>query len=218
MARLRNWFLTGIVVTAPIGIVFYLIYVLVDFVDGIFVALLPERYLPQTYLPYPVPGLGILFAILSLTAIGFLTANFLGRRLLHWGELLIARAPIVGSLYNALKQVFASVLAPSAAPFRKVALIEFPRTGLWTLAFVTSEQAGEVGRLLEDDVIGLFVPTAPNPTSGYFVYVPRGRVKILSMGADEAMRIVLSSGVASATDRALRTQPASAAKTDDETL
>lgn len=201
--RLRAWFLTGIIVTAPIGITVYLTIAFVSFVDRNVGLLLPPAYRPDTYLPFSVPGLGLLIAVVGLTAIGFLTANLLGRTLIRLGERLVERMPVVRSIYGALKQIFETVLAQSSTSFRQVVLVEYPRRGLWTVAFVTSERerTGEIGRLLEGDFIGVFVPTTPNPTSGYLVYVARDQIVPLSMTVEDAMKLVISGGVLQVPDR-----------------
>ena len=196
IGHLRNWFLTGVAVAAPIGLTIYLIYAFIDGIDQIFVALLPQEYLPQTYLPVPIPGLGLLAAIVIMTLIGFLTANFLGRAFLLFAERMVARMPIVRGIYSAFKQIFETLFAKSSKSFRQVALVEFPTPGLWALAFVTTEKLGEIGQRLGTDIVVLFVPTAPNPTSGYLIYARRDKVIMLSMGVDEAMRVVVSGGVA----------------------
>lgn len=196
IGHLRNWFLTGVAVAAPIGLTIYLIYAFIDGIDQIFVDLLPQEYLPQTYLPVPIPGLGLLAAIVIMTLIGFLTANFLGRAFLLFAERMVARMPIVRGIYGAFKQIFETLFAKSSKSFRQVALVEFPAPGLWALAFVTTEKLGEIGQRLGADIVVLFVPTAPNPTSGYLIYARRDKVIMLSMGVDEAMRVVVSGGVA----------------------
>lgn len=196
IGHLRNWFLTGVVITAPIGLTIYLIYAFIDSVDQIFVDLLPEAYLPQTYLPVPIPGLGLMFVVITLTLVGFLTANILGRALLNYTERLVRRMPIVRGIYGAFKQIFETLFAKSSKSFRQVALVEFPTPGLWALAFVTTEKSGEIAQRMGSDIVSLFVPTAPNPTSGYLIYAKREKVVMLAMGVDEAMRVVVSGGVA----------------------
>ncbi|WP_169545504.1 DUF502 domain-containing protein [Sneathiella aquimaris] len=194
-SKLRNYFLTGIVVTAPIGITIYLTYVFVDFVDANITPLIPARYNPETYLPFGVPGLGVLIAVFALILIGFLTANFLGRSFLHFGERIVGRMPVVRSVYNALKQIMETVLAQSSTSFRDVVLVEYPRKGLWAIAFVTSTAKGEVAELDDEDMIGLFLPTTPNPTSGFLLFSPKRDLKFLDMSVEEGVKLVISAGM-----------------------
>jgi uncharacterized membrane protein len=195
LARLRNWFLTGIIVTAPIGLTLYLTMEFVDLVDRNVARLIPLAYHPNRFLPFDLPGIGLLVAIGGLTVIGFLTANFVGRAFLRLGERIVARMPVVSGIYSALKQIFETVLAQSSTSFRQVALIQFPEVGTWTIAFVTAEQKGEIQRKAGDDLVGLLVPTTPNPTSGYLVYVPRKDIVPLSMSVDDAIKLIVSGGV-----------------------
>ncbi len=194
-ARLRNYFLTGIIVTAPIGITVYLAWAFVDYVDRTVTPLIPPEYNPETYLKFSVPGLGMIVAVVVLTLIGFLTANFLGRSLIRIGERIVERMPVIRSIYSALKQIIETILAQSSTAFRQVVLVEYPRRGMWTLAFVSAEVRGEVAGRLKEKMISIYVPTTPNPTSGYLVFVPESDVKYLDMSVEEGMKLVISVGV-----------------------
>lgn len=194
-ARLRTYFLTGIVVTAPIAITIYLTYVFVSFVDANITPLIPARYNPETYLPFSVPGLGVIIAAFALIMIGFLTANYLGRAFLTFGERIVGRMPVVRSIYHALKQIMETVLAQSSSSFREVVLVEYPRPGIWALAFVTSTAEGEVDGLQDDDMISIFLPTTPNPTSGFLLFVPKKDLKYLKMSVEEGVKLVISAGM-----------------------
>jgi uncharacterized membrane protein len=195
LARLRTYFFTGIVITAPIGITIYLTYVFVDFVDANVTPLIPARYNPETYLPFSVPGLGLFVAVLVLILIGFLTANFLGRSFLHFGERIVSRMPVVRTVYTALKQIMETVLAQSSTSFREVVLLEYPRKGIWAIAFVTSEVKGEVAVQNDDAMISVFLPTTPNPTSGFLLFVPKKDLKFLDMSVEEGVKLVISAGM-----------------------
>ena len=199
--RLRNYFLTGIVITAPIIITAYIAWQFVGWVDGIVTPLLPVDYRPETYLRFQIPGLGLLIVAALLTVVGFLAANILGRTLVRFGESVLNRMPIVRSIYFALKQIFETVFSQSSQSFKDVVLIEYPRKGIWTLAFVTSQGEGEVRRLLDDDVVSVFVPTTPNPTSGFVLFLPRRDCRYLAMTVEEGLKLVISGGVLSPTDR-----------------
>lgn len=194
-ARLRTWFLTGIIVTAPIGITALLLIEVIDWFDSNVIGRLPLQWRPDQYLPFALPGLGLVLAVVSLTLIGFLTTNFLGRTIIRLGERIVDRMPIVRSIYSALKQIFETVLAQSSKSFREVVLVEWPRKGMWTIAFVTGDKFGEVGSHLGDSLVALYVPTTPNPTSGYLVYVKKSEVIPLAMSVDAAMRHVISGGM-----------------------
>lgn len=194
-ARLRTYFLTGIVVTAPIAITIYLTYVFVSFVDANVTPLVPVKYNPETYLPFSIPGLGLFIAVFVLVLIGFLTANYLGRAFLVFGERIVGRMPIVRSIYNALKQIMETVLAQSSTSFRDVVLLEYPRKGIWAVAFVTSRAKGEVNATKDEDMISIFMPTTPNPTSGFLLFVPKSDLKYLDMTVEEGVKLVISAGM-----------------------
>jgi len=194
-SKLRNYFLTGIVVSAPIAITIYLTFAFVDFVDANVTPLIPARYNPETYLPFSVPGLGVLIAVLALIVIGFLTANFLGRSLLHFGERIVARMPVVRTIYTALKQIMETVLAQSSTSFREVVMIEYPRKGIWVLAFRTGDVIGEISDAVDETMISVFVPTTPNPTSGFLLFVPKKDIKFLDMSVEDGVKLVISAGM-----------------------
>ncbi|MBO6905940.1 MAG: DUF502 domain-containing protein, partial [Parvibaculum sp.] len=143
MTRVRNYFLTGLVVAAPIGLTIWITRWFIDLVDTWFTPLIPERYQPDVYLPFDIPGLGLIIAFVLLTLLGALTANFFGRTVLNFGERLVARMPVVRSIYGALKQIFETVISQSNASFREVGLIEYPRKGIYCIVFITTQTKGE---------------------------------------------------------------------------
>jgi uncharacterized membrane protein len=199
-ARMRNAFLTGLLIVGPVTITLYIMWWLINWVDAWIKPLLPTHYNPDTYLPFPLPGLGLLFAILGLTIIGALAANLLGRSLVSTGELMLGQMPIVRNVYSAIKQIFESVIT-SAGPnqsFQKVGLIEFPSKGLWSLVFVTGETTGEIVDAKpggEGDLLTVFMPTGIVPPTGFICFVPRADVMLLSMTAEEAAKVILSAGI-----------------------
>lgn len=200
MTRLRNYFLTGLVVAGPLGITAYLSWSIVQWVDGWVKPLLPHYYNPDTYLPFPVPGIGLIVAFIALVFIGFLTANIAGRTLLSYGELLLGRMPVVRNLYSGLKQIFETVLAERSNSFKKAAIIEYPRPGLWAIVFIATDARGEVAHKLNDQghqVTAVFLPTTPNPTSGFLLFVPKEEVIELDMTVEEAAKLVISAGLVS---------------------
>ncbi|MHC5653835.1 DUF502 domain-containing protein [Stappia sp.] len=200
MTRLRNYFLTGLVVAGPLGITAYLSWSIVQWVDGWVKPFLPHYYNPDTYLPFPVPGVGLIVAFISLVFIGFLTANIAGRTLLSYGELLLGRMPVVRNLYSGLKQIFETVLAERSNSFKKAAIIEYPRPGLWAIVFIATDARGEVAHKLDQqgrEVTAVFLPTTPNPTSGFLLYVPKSEIIELDMTVEEAAKLVISAGLVS---------------------
>lgn len=197
--RLRNYFLTGVVVAAPISITFYLTWTFINWVDGWAKPLIPPAYNPDTYLPVSVPGVGLVFAVFLLMLLGFLTASLVGRTIVTYGESLLDRMPFVRNLYRGLKQIFQTVLSESSRSFKQVGLIEYPRKGIWAIIFVSTQAKGEVADRLadNDEILSVFLPTTPNPTSGYLLFVPRSDVIILDMSVEAAAKLVISAGLVS---------------------
>jgi uncharacterized membrane protein len=197
--RLRGYFLAGILVTGPILLTLYLTWLLIDTIDGAVRWLLPDRYNPATYIH--VPGLGLVIGLVALTLIGAATANYVGRIFLRLSERILARMPVVRGIYSAMKQIFETVLAKQSNTFREVVLVEYPRKGMWTIAFVTARTEGEVRDLTGPDPVSVYVPTTPNPTSGYLVFVPRSDIVPLAMTVEEAIKMVISTGIVTPPDR-----------------
>jgi uncharacterized membrane protein len=195
MARLRNYFFTGLVVAAPIGLTLYITRWFVELIDTWFVPLIPARFQPDTVLPFDIPGLGLLIAFILLTLLGAFTANFFGRAILNFAERLVDRMPVVRSIYGAIKQIFETVISQSTTSFRDVGLIEYPRKGIFTIVFVTSQTKAQFGASMGLDLISVFLPTTPNPTSGFLLYVPREDVKILDMTIEEGAKMIISAGL-----------------------
>ncbi|MEW7008297.1 MULTISPECIES: DUF502 domain-containing protein [unclassified Lentilitoribacter] len=197
-ARLRNNFLTGLIVCAPIVITAYLTWNFVVWVDGWAKPYIPKVYNPETYLPFGIPGLGLIFALLVITIVGFFTRNLIGRSVLNFGESILARMPLIRSIYKGLKQIFETVLAEGQSSFSKAGIIEYPRKGLWAIVFIATDTHGEVGNILkEEDTVSVFLPTTPNPTSGFLLFVPRKDLRLLDMNVEEAAKLVISAGLVS---------------------
>ncbi len=193
--HIRTYFIAGILVTGPIALTLYLAWSFVRTVDSAVSAVLPAEYNPETYLPFYVPGIGLIVLVVGLTLIGALTAGYLGRVLVRASERLLARMPVVRGLYSATKQIFETVLSKQSTMFREVVLVEWPRRDMWTVAFVTVPPEGELKDLNPPDSIGVYVPTTPNPTSGYLIYVPRKDVRPLGMTVEEGIKLVVSGGI-----------------------
>lgn len=200
-ARLRTWLFAGILVTAPIAISIYVTWVVVHFIDTIVIPWIPPRYLPDTYLPFAIPGLGVLVVLVILTTIGALTASLLGRYFVHLSDRLLGRMPMVRSVYGATKQIVETVFSSKGNAFRSVVLVEFPRQGMWSIGFVTGVTTGEVQHVTRENVVNVFVPTTPNPTSGYLVFVPKEDVVELQMSVEEAIKMIISGGIVTPPDR-----------------
>tara|TARA_A100001037_G_scaffold27974_1_gene22463 strand:+ start:9548 stop:10270 length:723 start_codon:yes stop_codon:yes gene_type:complete len=199
--HLRGYFLAGVLITAPIGITFYLAWLFINWVDNKMTPLLPPAYNPETYLPFGIPGLGLLMACLLMTLIGALTAGILGRYWIRTSEKLLARMPVIRSVYGALKQIFETVLSHQSNAFREVVLFEYPRRGSWALGFITGTTQGEIQNSTKDDIVNVFLPTTPNPTSGYLLFLPRRELVVLSMTVEEGIKMVISGGIVTPPDR-----------------
>ena len=169
MARLRAYFFAGILITAPISITFYIAWIVINFIDGQVARLLPEDYNPNHYLPFSIPGLGLLVAITMLTLIGWTTAGLLGRLFLRVSEAVLRRMPVVSSIYSWVKQIFETVFHERASPFREVVLIEFPRKGLWRVGFITGKTPGTTQNIVPGGLVNVFLPGTPNAASGFLV-------------------------------------------------
>ncbi len=199
-ARLRNYFLTGLVVVGPVAITIYLVWWFISYVDQWVKPLVPRFYNPETYLPFAVPGFGVLFSIVALTLIGALAANLLGRTLISSGELFLERMPIVRNVYRGLKQMFETVAA-AAQPQRqivKVGLMEFPSKGIWSIVYITGEVSGEIQELApggEQDNLIVWMPTGFIPPTGFVCVVPRKDVVPLKMSAEDAAKLVMTGGI-----------------------
>lgn len=212
MARLRNYLFTGLIITGPIGITLYVTWSTIQWIDGLIKPFIPLRYNPDTYLPIEVPGVGLFAAIFGLVLIGFVTASIIGRSLLGYGESVVDRTPVVRNLYRGLKQIFETALSQKGKSFQKAGLVEYPRKGLWAIVFLSTDAKGEVlAKTGEDgqDMISVFLPTTPNPTSGFLLFVPKEDINELDMSVEDAAKLVISAGlVMPASLEGLENQPA----------
>ncbi len=199
-ARLRNYFLTGLVVVGPLTITLYVTWSIIHWVDNWVKPYIPSIYNPDSYLPFPVPGAGLLFVMISLVLIGALAANLIGRTLINAGERMLDGMPIVRNLYRATKQLFESVVSATGPEqaFQKVAVMEFPSPGIYALVFITGQAAYPIANIApEDDLIAVFMPTHLMPPSGFTVFVPRAKVTMIDMSIEDAAKIILSAGMVS---------------------
>jgi uncharacterized membrane protein len=184
------------VVAGPVAVTLWLVWYFVTWVDNWVRPLIPADYRPDTYLPIYVPGSGLIIVFFALTLLGFLAANLIGRKLVDFGESLLGRMPIVRPIYRTTRQIFHTLFSKSESSFRKVALVEFPSPGMWSLVFLTQPPSEEIsGRLPETDYVSAFMPCTPNPTTGFFFYVPRRGVIELDISVEQAMTVIMSAGI-----------------------
>jgi uncharacterized membrane protein len=199
--RIRNWFLTGLVVAGPLAVTAWLIWSVVNWVDDVVRPFIPPVYRPETYLPWPIPGTGLVVAFFALTLLGFLTANLVGRTLVGWGEGLLSHMPIVRPIYKTMKQIFEALFSKTGSSFRKVALVEFPAPGMWSLVFVSQPPGGDVaGKLPQGEHVSVFLPCTPNPTTGFFFFVKRDEMIELDITVENAMTLLISAGMVQSDD------------------
>lgn len=191
---MRKYLIAGLLVWMPLGVTFLVVRAIVGFLDKSLL-LLPDAFQPDRLLGFHIPGLGVLLAVALVLITGMIMANLLGRRLVAFWESLLARIPLVRTLYSAVKQIMEAVLATDAKSFRKVLLVEYPRKGVWSLAFMTSDDLGEVQDKTIANVISVFIPTTPNPTSGFVLMVPESDVIELDMAVEEGLKMIISMGV-----------------------
>lgn len=196
----RGHFLTGLLVIVPLGLTYYVVGAIVGFMDGI-LAILPRRFHPDAYLPFRIPGLGILFTFVIIQLVGILSANLFGRAVVRAYERILDRIPLVRGIYAAVKQVMEQFVSGRSDRFRRVVLIEYPRKGIYAIAFVTGAGQGEIQEKTKERVLNVFLPTTPNPTSGFLLLVPEPDVINLDMGVEQAFKLIISGGMVSGTDR-----------------
>jgi uncharacterized membrane protein len=195
-SRIRNYFLTGLVVAGPVAITIWLTWSFVNWVDNLVRPFIPVAYRPESYLR-GVPGTGLIIALVALTLLGFLTANLVGRTLVEAGERILDRMPLVRSIYKGLKQVFETLFSQSGSSFRKVGLIEFPSPGMWSLVFMSQPPSKEITSVLpsKEEHVSVFMPCTPNPTTGFFFYVARSAVIELDIPVEAAAKLIMSAGL-----------------------
>lgn len=187
-AHLKKYFLSGLIVVVPIALTVYILLIIIKFTDKLY---------PASYLPFYIPGFGIIITFSVIILVGIITTNFLGKKLVFIGERIIARIPLVKEIYNAIKQIAEAMFAAKDKSFRRVVLIEYPRKGIYTMVFVTGTSSSEVQAKTGKKLLNIFVPTTPNPTSGFYLMVPEDEVIELGLAPEEAFRLIISGGMAS---------------------
>lgn len=197
---LRRYFIAGLMVWVPLGITFLVMRVLIDLMDQSLL-LLPRGWRPEALLGMEIPGVGAVLTVLVVFVTGVIAANFLGRKLVSIWERMLSGIPLVRSIYAAVKQVAETIFSSSGEAFRKVLLVEYPRKGIWTIGFQTGNPVGEVQRKTEQEVVTVFIPTTPNPTSGFIIMVPREDVQVLDMPVEDGLKFIMSLGVVNPKER-----------------
>jgi uncharacterized membrane protein len=192
---MKKYFITGLLIWIPLVITIWVLKLVVDTLDQSLL-LLPMALRTENWLGIHIPGLGVLATLLIVFLTGAITANLIGQRLVHFWHQILHRIPVVSSIYSSVKQVSDTLFSSSGEAFRKALLVQWPRQGMWTIAFLTGTPGGDVTRHLQGDFVSVYVPTTPNPTGGYFVMMPRQDVIELDMSVDTALKYVISMGVA----------------------
>jgi uncharacterized membrane protein len=195
--RVRNWFLTGLIIAGPLAITAWLVWWFVDTVDHWVKPLIPPQLWPDTYLPVQVPGTGVVLAFVGITLLGFLAANLAGRTLIRLGEMVLDRMPIVRGIYKSAKQIFETIFSPHGTSFRRVGLIQFPAKGMWSLVYISSPPSPGLARAIPGDQVytSVFMPCSPNPTAGFYFYLPASEVVEVALTPEQAVKIVMSAGL-----------------------
>jgi uncharacterized membrane protein len=193
---LRRYFFTGLVILAPVVITIWITIWFISFFDSWVKPLVPFAYNPDNYLPFKVPGTGLLFALVVITVAGFLGANLVGRTVLGWWDHLVQRTPVVRSIYKSSKQIFETIFSEKGTSFKQVCMVEWPRKGAWSIAFISGEvDGGRIGQVAGRKYYSVYVSTTPNPTSGYVFFAAEDDVRILEMSVEDGLKLVISMGL-----------------------
>lgn len=194
--RIKNYFFTGVIVAAPVAITIYMSYHLVIWINEVTKKLIPQQWKIGDFVPYAVPGLGLLLLILVLLFIGMLTTGYIGKFFVRLWEKIIRKMPVISSIYSLLKQIFETFLSQKSRSFNEVVMVEYPRKGLWSIAFVSNnDTGGEIATRTGQKILSIFVPTTPNPTSGFLIFVPENDVIKLDMSVEDGIKYVISCGI-----------------------
>lgn len=195
LLRMKAYLFTGILVTAPVTITFYMVYKLIAFIDVSVGSLISHDVQLSAYFPFNIPGVGLLFLITILIIIGMFTTGYIGNLFVRLGEYIVSKMPFISSVYSLLKQVFETFFSSKKQSFNQVVLLEYPRKGLWVIGFVSAQTTGEVAENFDTKMLNVFVPTTPNPTSGFLIFVPQNDVIKLDMSVEDGLKFVISCGI-----------------------
>lgn len=196
--RLRNNFLTGLIICAPLAITIWLTFTFIDWADSWVTPYIPQRYDPQYYLDVAIPGTGLLIAVVIITIIGFLGKNLIGRSIVNFGESILHRMPLIRSIYRSVKQILETVLKEQSTSFKKCGLVEFPSPGMWALVFIAGDAQGEIAAKLNEngeEMVAVFMPPTPVPTAGFLMFVPKSKLVPLDMTPEEGAKLLISGGL-----------------------
>ena len=194
--KLRRDFLTGLVVLIPIVLTVYLVWSVITFIDKVVIPITPPKYNPLDLFEIYIPGLGVILFLIVTTLIGSLASGFIGRQAINLGEKILSRTPIVNTVYNSIKQIIQAVFKPDGTNFKKPCLVEYPRKGIWAVAFISTETYGEIKKKInQGSLVTVFLPTTPNPTSGFMLFVPKDDIIILDMSVEDAAKLIISAGL-----------------------
>ena len=197
LARLRGSFLTGLVVIAPVGLTIWLIWTVIGWIDGVVLPLVPQQFRPDQYIGINLRGVGVIIFLIFTIIVGWVAKGIIGRSLIRYAESLVDRMPVVRSIYSGIKQISETVSAQTERSFEKACLVQYPRKGIWAIGFISTEARGEVARKAETSgrLLSVFIPTTPNPTSGFLLYFPEEDVIELDMSLEDAAKLVISAGL-----------------------
>lgn len=194
-AKIKAYFFAGVLVTAPVGMTFYLAYKLIIFIDASMSRIIPPQFSPNQYLPFSIPGLGVILLIFLMIFVGMFAAGFLGRLMIRLGEWIVYKVPFISSVYSLFKQIFETFFSQKNRSFNQAVLLQYPREGIWTVGFISSDSKGEIKDKLGQELLNVFVPTTPNPTSGFLLFVPKKEVVYLDMKVEDCLKFVISCGI-----------------------
>ena len=200
---IRNGIITGIIVVLPVAATITFISWVVTGVDGVVLKYLPPRWNPKNYIGFAIPGIGLMIGLFGLWILGTLASNFIGRSIIGFGERIVSRVPLVSNIYGALKQIVNVVAAQKDTAFQEVCLLEYPRPGLWAVGFITADLKGAPSEHLEEGHVCVFVPTTPNPTSGFLLFSKREDLKVLDMTPEEGVKLIISGGMVASNEEGI---------------
>lgn len=196
-AGIKTWFLTGLIIAGPVAVTCWIVWWFVTTVDNLVRPLVPATLAPENWLPFHIPGFGVVIAFVGLTLLGFLTANLAGRTMLRLGERILDRMPVVRGIYKSLKQLFETVFSQQGSGFRKVGLVQFPSGGMWSLVFISMPPSGAIAQNIEgaSEYTSVFLPCTPNPTTGFYFYLPKKDVIEIPLSPEDAAKLIMSAGL-----------------------